>query len=169
MWFIHIKLKSFCWEEKLFIEYEKREYIYNWRDFFGKIKLVNTSYIKNNCCNYVYVNRQTSVWVFNYMSFWEKAFINQEHNLLPDCAFGPFTFVCCENCMSGFSTFVLNLSKSGNILFRSMLNGNCLFSSASLSLVGDNSLVHELRMIAAVELHLYATYYAQHPVLKSVY
>ena len=26
--------------------------------------------------------------------------------------------VCCENCMSGFSTFVFNLNKSGNILFR---------------------------------------------------
>ena len=22
--------------------------------------------------------------------------MNQEHNLLPDCAFGPFTYVCCE-------------------------------------------------------------------------
>ena len=54
-----------------------------------------------------------------------------------------------------------------NILFRSMPNGNCRFSSASLSLVGDNSLVHELRVMAAVELHLNATY-AQHPALKSV-
>ena len=69
--------------------------------------------------------------------------------------------------MSGFSAFVLNLSKSGNIL--SMANGNCLFNSASLSLVGNNSLVHKLRVMAAVELHLNATYYAQHPALKSVY
>ena len=46
--------------------------------------------------------------------------------------------------MSGFSAFVFNLSKSGNILFRSMPNGNC---SAQ---------------------HL-ATYYAQHFALKSVY
>ena len=30
-----------------------------------------------------------------------------------------------------------------NILFRSMRNGNCLLNSASLSLVGDNSMVHE--------------------------
>ena len=51
---------------------------------------------------------------------------------MPDCAFGPFTYVCCKNCMSGFSTFVLNLSKSGNILLR-----NYLFSSASLLLVGE--------------------------------
>ena len=33
--------------------------------------------------------------------------INQEHNLLPDCASGTFTYVCCENCMPGFFAFVL--------------------------------------------------------------
>ena len=66
-------------------------------------------------------------------------------------------------------TTVLNLSKSGNILFRSMPNGNCLLSSGSLSLVGDNSPMHELRVIAAVELHVNATYYAQHPAMKLVY
>ena len=55
--------------------------------------------------------------------------INQEHNLLSDCAFEVFAYVCCENCcMAGFSVFVLNLSKSGNILFRSKPNGNCLFN-----------------------------------------
>ena len=45
--------------------------------------------------------------------------------------------MCCENCISGFSAFILNLSKSGNILFRSMPNGNCQFSSVSLSLAGE--------------------------------
>ena len=40
--------------------------------------------------------------------------------------------------------------------------------SAFLSLVADNSLVHKLRVMAAVELHLNATY-AQHLALKSVY
>ena len=71
------------------------------------------------------------IFHFFYELFYEN--INQEHNLgMPDCAFGPFTYVCCKNCMSGFSTFVLNLSKSGNILLR-----NYLFSSASLLLVGE--------------------------------
>ena len=41
-------------------------------------------------------------------------------------------------------------------------------NSAFLSLVADNSLVHKLRVMAAVELHLNATY-AQHLALKSVY
>ena len=49
-----------------------------------------------------------------------------------------FTYVCCKNCVLGFSAFVLNLSNSGNILFRKTpANGNCLFSSASLLLVGE--------------------------------
>ena len=67
--------------------------------------------------------------------------------------------------MSGLSVFFLT---TGNILFRSMPNGNYLFNSASLSLVGDNYLAHKLRVMAAVELHLNATY-AQHLALKSVY
>ena len=73
--------------------------------------------------------------------------------------------------MSGFSIFVLNLSKSDNISFRSMPNGNCPYSSASLSLAGDrdNSLEHELRVSTAVELHVNEAYYAQHPALKTVY
>ena len=54
------------------------------------------------------------------------------------------------------------------LLLRSMPNGNCLFSSESLSLIGDNSLVHELRVMVAVELHLNAAY-TQHLTLKSVY
>ena len=85
--------------------------------------------------DYVYVNRQTFVRVFYYMPAWEKVHlkleknlwysslfslifyenINQEHTLLPDCAFSRFTYVCCENFMSDFLT--CSLSKSGNILF----------------------------------------------------
>ena len=90
------------------------------------------------------------------------------------CLCGLLTAAACWDCIVCqvlCLAFVLNFreSKSGNILFRSMPNGNCLFSSASLSLVGENSLVHELREMAAVELHVNATYYARHPALKSVY
>ena len=93
---------------------------------------------------------------FTLINLFMKTFVNQKDNNLPlGCAFGPFTYVCCENCMSIFSAFVLNLSKSGSILFRSMPNENCLLSSTSFLLVGDKSLVHEL---AAVKLHVNATY-----------
>ena len=46
---------------------------------------------------------------------------------------------------------------------------NGLFSSSSLSLVGDNTLMPEVRVMAAIELHVNETYYAQHPALKSLY
>ena len=45
-------------------------------------------------------------------------------------------YVCRKTCMPGLSAFGLNLSKSGNILFRKMSNGE-IVSSASLSLVGE--------------------------------
>ena len=66
--------------------------------------------------------------------------------------------------MSGFSAFILTVS----FLFRSMSNANYLLSSVFLLLAGDNSLVHDIRKIAAVKLHLSATY-TQCLVLKSVY
>ena len=71
--------------------------------------------------------------------------------------------------MSGFSTFFFDFSKSGNILLRSLPNENFLFSSASLSLVDNNSLLHKLRVMAAVDPHGNATYDAQHPAKKSIY
>ena len=50
-----------------------------------------------------------------------------------------------QKCMSGFSAFV---PTTGNILFRSMPNGNCLFNnSASLSLVRVDSLAHKFIMV----------------------
>ena len=59
--------------------------------------------------------------------------------------------------MSGFSAFILTLSKSGNILFRKIPNGDCLVSSASLSfpvILRDTSLAQEHRVMAAVELNV---------------
>ena len=45
----------------------------------------------------------------------------------------------------------------------------CLAQDQLSLMVGDNSLVYELRLMAAVELYLNGTYYAQHSTLKSVY
>ena len=111
-------------------------------------------------------------WYFLLSSnFFEN--INQEHNLLPDFAYLWTVYLCTDvKCMLEFSAFVLT---TGNILFRS-INHKCqmeiacsVFSnSGSLSLVGDNSLTHKLRGMAAVKLHLNAAY-AQHLALKSVY
>ena len=53
--------------------------------------------------------------------------------------------------------------------FRSMSNGNFLFSSASIVIGRRFTDAYELRVMAAVELYVNATYYAQHPTLKLVY
>ena len=70
--------------------------------------------------------------------------------------------------MAGFSAFVLNLSKSDNI-FQENAKWNL---SVQLSIIvidrRDNTLVHELWVMTAVELHVKATYHAQYPALKSV-
>ena len=94
MWMTKIKLKWFCWEEKVFLGQEKIEYV----ERFFIIKVL--------------------VFFDFHFNFFMKIFINQEHNLLHDCSFWPDAFF--ENCMSCFSAFVLNLSKSGNVLFISM-------------------------------------------------
>ena len=75
MWIIYIKLKCFCCDEKLFLGQEKR----NWPDFYGKIKLL--SYICwKQCHDYVSnrQNRQTFVWVLNYMLVGEKVHLKLE-------------------------------------------------------------------------------------------
>ena len=134
--------------------------------------------------NYIYVNRGRHLyehlatclrksthqdyryWYFS-LSLTVFENINQEHKLPPNCAFLWTVYLCTRmyKYMSSFSAFVL---ATGNILFRSMPNGNCLFNSASLSLVGDKSLAHKFRVMAAVRLHLNATY-AQHLTMKSVF
>ena len=56
---------------------------------------------------------ETGVKLLVFFAFFITFFyqnINQEHNLLSDCACGMSTYVFCENCVSGFSVFVLNLS-----------------------------------------------------------
>ncbi|XP_057291325.1 52 kDa repressor of the inhibitor of the protein kinase-like [Hydractinia symbiolongicarpus] len=47
--------------------------------------------------------------------------------------------------------------------------GNCLYSSASILLVGDNSLVEDLRILTSLELFLCSEYYSRHPVLLSLF
>ena len=43
-----------------------------------------------------------------------------------------------------------------------MTNGNCRYSSISLLLIGDNSLVEVLRCLTSIELFLNADYYGKH-------
>ena len=55
------------------------------------------------------------------------------------------------------------------VLFCCFFWGGLVHSPASLPSVGDKSLVHEPRKLAAAELHVNVAYHTQHPALKSVY
>ena len=50
-------------------------------------------------------------------------------------------------------------------LFRSLPNGNCLYSSSSICLYGHNNHLNELHWLASIELYKNANFYCQHPVL----
>ena len=50
-------------------------------------------------------------------------------------------------------------------LFRSLPNGNCLYSSASICLFGHNNHLNELRWLTSSELYENANFHCQHPVL----
>ena len=53
-------------------------------------------------------------------------------------------------------------------LLRSQPNGNCLYSSISLLLFGNNKFVEDLRALTSLELFLNASYYCKHPHFLSV-
>ena len=54
-------------------------------------------------------------------------------------------------------------------LFRSLTDGNCLYSVISVRLVENNSLNHLLRILISLELFLNHEFYSNHPVLTDVY
>ena len=101
------------------------------------------------------------------LTFFEN--INQEHKLLPDCMsldtllmywyVKMYVRLLCLRSYYWKYFVQINAKANGNFLFN---------NSVSLSLVGGSSLAHKLRVMAAVKLHLNATY-AQHFALKSVY
>ena len=53
--------------------------------------------------------------------------------------------------------------------FRSETTGNCLYSSISLLLVGNNSLVETLRCLTSLELHQHASFYSKHPTFTFIF
>lgn len=53
------------------------------------------------------------------------------------------------------------------LFFRSEASGNCLYSSVSLVLVGNNTLVETMRIQTSTELFMNAEFYSQHPCFLS--
>ena len=50
-----------------------------------------------------------------------------------------------------------------------MSDSNCLYSAISVRMVGNNSLVHLLRILTSLELFFNNEFYSRHPVLTNVY
>ena len=53
--------------------------------------------------------------------------------------------------------------------FRSLPDGNCLFSSASLLISGTNDFIYDLRILTALELFENCQQYCDHPLFSEVY
>nr|XP_047125919.1 uncharacterized protein LOC124807733 [Hydra vulgaris] len=49
------------------------------------------------------------------------------------------------------------------VVLRSQSTGNCLYSSISLRLTGNNCIVNDLRLQTSIELFLNAEFYSNHP------
>ena len=54
-----------------------------------------------------------------------------------------------------------------DFIFRSLANGNSTYSSISLLLVGNNSLVEELRCVTSIEQYLHSKFYGTHCCFES--
>ena len=86
---------------------------------------------------------EIGVKFFVFFNFFINFFMKTLIKSIIYCQSVPLDHLCCKTCISGFPAFFLNMSKSGNILFRKMSNGNC---QLSIIVIGrrDNSLVQEL-------------------------
>lgn len=59
-------------------------------------------------------------------------------------------------------------ARTGCIALLSESSGNCLFSTASIAMCGDNSLSYDLRLLTAIELYLNSDFYSSHPYFVSL-
>ena len=54
------------------------------------------------------------------------------------------------------------------LIFRSQPSGDCLYSSISILLFGNNGYIDELRVLNSIELFMYPSYYCKHPCFLSL-
>ena len=61
-------------------------------------------------------------------------------------------------------------ARSKNLIaLSSLTTGDCLYSSVSLNLFGNNSVCDELRIMTCIELYLNASFYGMHPIIMSAF
>ncbi|XP_065682615.1 uncharacterized protein LOC124809915 [Hydra vulgaris] len=63
--------------------------------------------------------------------------------------------ICAEVCIPSY----LKDNKMHCVALRSEASGNCMYSSASLFFVADNTLMDVLRVLTSLEIYIHADYY----------
>nr|XP_047146108.1 uncharacterized protein LOC124818982 [Hydra vulgaris] len=71
--------------------------------------------------------------------------------------------ICAEVCIPSY----LKDNKMHCIALRSEASGSCMYSSASLFFVTDNTLIDVLRVLTFLEIYIHADYYLSHSALDS--
>nr|XP_047129330.1 52 kDa repressor of the inhibitor of the protein kinase-like [Hydra vulgaris] len=71
--------------------------------------------------------------------------------------------ICAEVCIPSY----LKDNKMHCVALRSEASGNCMYSSASLFFVADNTLMDVLRVLTSLEIYIHADYYLSHSALDS--
>ncbi|XP_065676743.1 uncharacterized protein LOC136092431 [Hydra vulgaris] len=73
--------------------------------------------------------------------------------------------ICAEVCILSY----LKDNKMHCIALRSEASGSCMYSSASLFFVADNTLMNVLRVLTSLEIYIYADYYCKHPLFSKIF
>ena len=69
-----------------------------------------------------------------------------------------------SSCVDQLSRSILPKDIAANLVpLKATGNGNCLFNSASILLIGDESLHGVLRLLTAAEIFLHNNFYGNHP------
>ncbi|XP_065678754.1 uncharacterized protein LOC124814433 [Hydra vulgaris] len=73
--------------------------------------------------------------------------------------------ICAEVCIPSY----LKDNKMHCIALRSEASGSCMYSSASLFFVADNTLMDVLRVLTSLEIYIHADYYCKHPLFSKIF
>ncbi|XP_065667543.1 uncharacterized protein LOC136087862 [Hydra vulgaris] len=73
--------------------------------------------------------------------------------------------ICAEVCIPSY----LKDNKMHCIALRSEASRSCMYSSASLFFVADNTLMNVLRVLTSLEIYIHADYYCKHPLFSKIF
>ena len=78
-----------------------------------------------------------------------------------------YIYILCNMYIYIYITFILTLN-TYFLIFRSQPSGNCLCSSLSTQLFGNNDYIDKLRVLSSIDLFMYPSYYCKYPCFLSL-